>query len=347
MPPNRFAAIALIAPVAIAVPCACTRGGPGSAPAHSAGGAALAIVSPATAEASGQPTSHGPWAADDQRGSVNRITPGRVAAAAGLITHGRIYTLGRAYEPGMPMFGARHMSLTIPGAPTGGPMGENRIVYHDEMFTGEIGQIGTQFDALCHIAIRDEQGEDVFYNGLKGSDIRTPYGFTKLGVEQVGAIFCRGVLIDVPRFKGVEFLEDGHIITAEELQGAQAAQGIEVREGDAVFIRTAHGRLWMTDNERYIAGEPGPGLTAVKWLIERKIVLVGADNWGVEAVPGENPDRPFECHEWLIQRNGIYNLENLDLETLAADRVWEFAFIFAPVPIKGATGSPGNPIAVR
>ncbi len=106
-------------------------------------------------------------------------------------------------------------------------------------------------------------------------------------------------------------------------------------------------RLIMVDNDRYAAAEPGPGIDAIKWLIERKIMLVGADNWGVEAVPGTHPDRPFEGHQWLIQRNGIYLLENLDLESLATDRVYEFAFIFSPVPIKGATGSPGNPIAVR
>ena len=333
-----FTRIAVIAVVGLIPLCGCEPG---------RSVVSMSAIAPAPLAAHAQPPQSSPWGADDQRGSANRITPERVAAAADLITQGRIYPLGRAYEPGMPMFGARHMSLTIPGAPTGGPLGANRIVYHDEMFTGEIGQIGTQLDALCHIAIRDESGEDVFYNGFRGADIRTPYGFTKLGVEQAGVFFCRGVLIDVPRFKGVEFLEDGAVITSEELQGALAAQGVDIREGDAVFIRTGHGRLWMTDNERYAAGEPGPGLSAIKWLIDKKIVLVGADNWAVEAIPGEHPDRPFECHEWLIQRNGIYNLENLNLDALAADRVWEFAFVFAPVPIKGATGSPGNPIALR
>ncbi len=288
----------------------------------------------------------GTWGPDDQRGAMNRISPESVARAARLIQTGKIYSLGRVYEHDMPLFGQRHYSLTIPGAPTGGPMGTHNIVWHDELVSGEIGQIGTQLDGLAHIGIR-EDGEDIFYNGLKGSDIRTPYGFTKLGIENVGVFFTRGILLDIARFKSVEFLDGEYIITIDDIQGTLAAQQLVIREGDAVFFRTGHGRLWMVDNDRYSATEPGPGLAAVKWLIEKKVILLGADNWGMEAVPGENPDRPFEAHQWLMQKNGIYNLENLNLDELAKDRAYEFAFIFAPVPFKGATGSPGNPIAVR
>ena len=295
-------------------------------------------------------SSLGAWGSEDQRGAMNRITPDTVARAARLIQTGKIYSLGRVYEPGMPLFGERHYRLSIPGAEdghsTGGPMGTHNIVWHDELVSGEIGQIGTQLDGLAHIGIRKD-GEDIFYNGFKGSDIRTPCGFTKLGIENVGVFFTRGILLDIARFKSVEFLDGDYIITIDDIEGALAAQQIEIREGDAVFFRTGHGRLWMSDNDRYSANEPGPGITAVKWLIEHKIVLLGADNWGMEAVPGENPDRPFEAHQWLMQKNGIYNLENLNLDELAKDRAYEFAFIFAPVPFKGATGSPGNPIAVR
>ena len=103
----------------------------------------------------------------------------------------------------------------------------------------------------------------------------------------------------------------------------------------------------MVDNETYNASHPGPGITALKWLAERKIVMTGSDTSGTEAVPGENPERPFEGHQWLLNRHGIYNIENLELSALAADQVYEFAFVFAPLKLKGATGSPGNPIAVR
>lgn len=103
----------------------------------------------------------------------------------------------------------------------------------------------------------------------------------------------------------------------------------------------------MTDNETYSRSNPGPGITALRWLVDKKIVMTGADTGNVEAVPGEDPSRPYEGHQWLLNRNGVYNFENLDLSELAADRVYEFAFVFAPLELKGATGSPGNPIALR
>ena len=286
------------------------------------------------------------WGADDQRGAANRLTPAKVLEAVSLVTEGRVYSLGRTYEPGMPLFGGRHYSLTLPGAPTGGPLGENAIVYNDEMFSGEIGQIGTQFDGLGHIGTRVD-GEDLYYNGFTGSDIYGPYGLAKLGIENVGPIVTRGVLIDVARYRGVERLAAGEVVTRADLEGALAAQGVEIRPGDAVFIRTGHGALWMTDNDAYSAGEPGIGLEAAEWLIERQIVLKGADSTSGEVLPGEDPNRPYDLHVLMIAKHGIYNIENLDLDGIAEDEVWEFAFMFSPVPFKGATGSPGNPIAIR
>src|SRR5262249_22676903 len=94
------------------------------------------------------------WGADDERGAANRLTPERALAAAKLIRTGKVYSLGRVYEHGMPLPGKRHFSLTIPGQPTGGPDGKNRGVYNEEMFSGEIGQIGTQLDGLGHVGVR-------------------------------------------------------------------------------------------------------------------------------------------------------------------------------------------------
>ncbi len=313
----------------------------------------ISLLFGALFSARAQETSIGPkwwpseWGPDDQRGAMNRLTPAKVLEAVSLIKEGKIYQLGRIYEPGIPLFGARHYSLVIPGVPTGGPVGKNMIVWNDEMFSGEVGQIGTQLDGLGHIGVRVD-GEDIFYNGFKLSEIGSAYGgLKKLGAENIGVFFTRGVLLDVAAYKGVDRLEVGYVITIEDIEGTLQKQGIEIREGDVVIFRTGHSKLWMKDNATYNSGEPGPGVTAIKWLIEKKIVMTAADTWAVEAVPGENKDRPFEGHQWLITRNGIHNLENLYLEELAADKVYEFAFFFAPVPFKGATGSPGNPIAIR
>jgi kynurenine formamidase len=246
----------------------------------------------------------------------------------------------------MPLPGKRHFSLTIPGSPTGGPDGQNKVVYHDDMFSGEIGQIGTQLDGLGHIGVR-MLGDDYFYNGLRRSEFGKPYGLEKLGIENVGVFFTRGVLLDIAGYRGVDSMNVGEVVTVADVEGSLKKQGVTVGEGDVVLIRTGHGRLWMKNNEAFMKGEPGIGMAAGQWLCDHKVVLVGSDTWATEVVPPENKDRPFEVHQLLLVRHGIYNLENLDLEELARERTYEFAFIFAPLRLKGATGSPGNPIAVR
>ncbi len=286
------------------------------------------------------------WGAADERGAANRLTAARAQGAARLIQTGKIYALGRTYEYGMPLPGKRHFSLTIPGSPTGGPSGKNQGVYHDDLFSGEIGQIGTQLDGLGHVGVRIGN-DDYFYNGWRRSQFGTAYGLEKLGIENVGVFFTRGVLLDVAATRGVERLKVGDVISVADLEKTSKAQGIEIREGDVVVIRTGHGQLWMKDNTAFSAGEPGIGLAAAQWLCDRKIVMVGSDTWATEVVPPEDPERPFPVHQWLLVRYGIYNIENLDLEALARDKVYEFAFIYAPLKLKGATGSPGNPIAVR
>src|SRR5262249_4158315 len=286
------------------------------------------------------------WGPNDQRGAANRLTARHVQEASRLIRAGKVYSLGRVYEQGMPLPGKRHFSLTIPGSPTGGPAGKNQEVYHDDLFSGEIGQIGTQLDGLGHVGVRLAD-DDYFYNGFRRSQFGTAYGLEKLGIENVGVFFTRGVLLDIAAARGVERMKAGEVIPPGDLEAALKAQGVEVREGDVVLIRTGHGQLWMKDNAGYAAGEPGIGMDAARWLCARRIVLVGADTWATEVVPPEDPDRPFPAHQMLLVRHGIYNLENLDLEELARDKVCEFAFVFAPLRLKGATGSPGNPIAVR
>jgi kynurenine formamidase len=286
------------------------------------------------------------WGADDQRGAANRLTPDKVLEASGLIREGKVYQLGRLYEHGIPVPGKRHYSLTIPGLPTGSPMGSNQLVHNDELVSGEIGQVGTQFDGLGHIGV-NYHNDNVFYNGFKLSEFGDAYGLKKLGIENVGPVFTRGLLLDIAALKGVPRLEAGHVIRDADLQEALQRAGLTIHAGDVVLVRTGHGQLWMQDNEQFGAGEPGLGMQAARWLSQQQVVIVGSDNWAIEAVPHEDDERPFSVHQWLLVRHGIYLLENLDLEELSRERVYEFAFVFAPLRLKGATGSPGNPIAVR
>ena len=315
---------------------------------------AVLILLAASGEAVvGQETPVGPkwwpsqWGPQDERGAMNRMTPQKVLEAVKLVQRGQVYELGRTYEPGMPLYGNRHYSLTIVGTPSGGPFGRNQIVWHDEMFSGEIGQIGTQFDGLGHVGVRVGD-KDYFYNGFERSDFAKPYGLERLGVEKAGVLFTRGILADVASLKGRERLEIGYVITPEDIEGALEKQGVAPPgEGDAVLVRTGHGSLWMKDNVEYNRGEPGIGTAAARWLIDHKVTLVGADNVGVEAVPGDSPETVWVVHQLLITRSGVHILENLNLDALAKDKVYEFAFVFAPLKLKGATGSPGNPIALR
>jgi kynurenine formamidase len=280
------------------------------------------------------------WGADDQRGAANRITPAKVLEAKNLITRGQTYQMGRIYESAMPVFGTRHFSLRIPKM--FGPNGTNEMYYHDEIVSAELGQVGTQFDGLGHVGVGD-----VFYNGNRERDFAKAEGLTKLGIENVGALATRGVLIDVAALKGQATLAGGYEITRADIESALKRQNTAIRSGDAVFIHTGWGSLWVKDNARYTANAPGIGVGAAQYLVEREVVLVGADTWSVEVVPNPDAALAFPVHQLLLPRNGIYIFENLATEDLARDGVSEFAFFFAPLRLKGATGSPGNPLAIR
>jgi kynurenine formamidase len=311
------------------------------------------------------------WGANDQLGAPNMLNEQHVLDAAKLIRKGKTATLGKVYQTSAPAFGARYWKLVIPGMPTSGPdpfgAGKNDLVYNDEFLSTEVGQIGTQFDGLGHIGVRTSKG-DFFYNGNILSRFGTAYGLTKLGIEHIGekGFTTRGVLADVAGYRGVDRLPipkggmgDPGIVTAEELQAVLKKQGVEdLRPGDILLIHTGHGKYWGSDwdslspakqaenKAAFNSGEPGPGLAACKWMISKGIVMVGSDTWATEAVPGEDPGAPFTCHQEWMTRNGVYNFENLDLSALVDQKVYEFMFVWAPLKMKGATGSPGNPIVI-
>ena len=292
------------------------------------------------------------WGQGDQAGASNWITPDKVLEAAKSIRDGKIYRLGRVYEAGMPLFGTRTFSVTTPGGPTGGPLGANKLVYHDEFVSAQIGQVGTQFDGLGHIGIqrgRDgDRSEMRFYNGFSEQEIGGSDGLLKLGIEQVKPIVTRGHLVDVAGLKG-RMLNAGEEITVADLRASLSRQGLneaDVKQGDAVLFHTGWGRLWMKDNAKYNAGEPGIGLDVARWVADRGLCLTGADSWSVEVVPHADKSLAFPVHAELLAKHGIFNHENLFFDDLLADRKYQFMYVFVPVPIKGATGSPGCPIAI-
>ncbi len=280
------------------------------------------------------------WGAADERGAANHVTPASVLQAAKLIRTGEIIELGRVLSSTMPLFGTRTFDLYTKR--TNGPLGANKRDSNEELVVTELGQVGTQFDMFSHQGI-----DGLLYNCVPITAVATRTGFQKLGIETIGSLFARGVLIDVAAFKGLEMLSASYEITTSDLQGAIAKQGLKLSPGDAVLIHTGWGRLWDKEGARYSGPAPGIGLSAATWLASQDVLVIGSDTTSVEVSP--NPDKSLDTpvHQLVLVVNGIFLLENLKLDDLAAKRIHEFAFIIQPLKIRGGTGSTVAPIAVR
>ena len=315
----------------------------------------LAAVFPAAAQnrEEGPWWPHPIWGAQDQAGASNWITPDKVLESVRLVKTGKVYELGHPYERGMPMFGTRTYSMHLLGGPTYGPWGKNGAVGNDDFLCTQIGQVGTQFDGLGHVGTRmtmaDGSVKDVYYNGFTADEVLGADGMRRLGIEKIKPIVTRGILIDLPAYKSVERLPKSYEVTVEDIRGALARQGISeesIKPGDAILFRYGWASLWK-DPAKYDDSPAGIGVAAARWIVERKLTMVGADTSGAEVMPNPDPELVLPVHQELMNKNGIFLLENLDLDLLAADGAHEFLFIFTPVPFVGATGSPGRPIAIR
>jgi kynurenine formamidase len=208
------------------------------------------------------------------------------------------------------------------------------------IFTPE--HTGTHIDALCH------QAENLqMYGGIMaGPASQTSTGFKVLGVETIRPLVSRGVLLDVAGHAGVDRLPDLHAISNEELMQTAAAQGLAIAEGTVVLIRTGSGSLW-SDPATYLRSS-GLSSDASRWLANQRVLAVGADNMALDVIGYVDPDMGVSLpgHVILLVRAGIYIIENLYLEELAKNRVYDFTFVCLPLKIAGATGSPIRPIAL-
>jgi kynurenine formamidase len=280
------------------------------------------------------------WGAADERGSGNHMKSESVLRATQLIKSGEIIELGHVLNASMPFFGTRrfdvHTKRTFMNQPP------NRRGSNEEVLVSEIGQVGTQLDGFAHQTIGDK-----IYNCFKVDDISSRGGFTKVGIEKVGTLITRGILIDVAGLKGLDMLPDTYEITAQDLQQALQRQNLQLRPGDAVIIHTGWGKLWAKDNARYVKSCPGIGVAAAQWLAQQDPMLVGSDNWPVEVAPNPDPQLSLPVHQIMLVVNGIHLLENMRLEELAAKRVHEFAFVMQPLKLQGFSGASVAPIAIR
>jgi kynurenine formamidase len=324
----------LVGTLAVLLAVAASPGAPGSAQT-----AASPTISKADYERWKVELSNwGRWGKDDQIGAMNLITPAKRRQAAALVKEGFSVSLAhdvdtekavdnpQPYERQMLAIGADRFGVAFHG------------VAH------------THLDSLAHI-----HDNGVFYNGYRPD----PDGVMKANgharnsiVNLKNGILTRGVLIDIPRMKGVRYLEPGTIVTREDVEAFEKFAGIRVAAGDAVFIRTGRwarrAAIGPWDLGREAGMRPGPGASVLPWLKARDVALLGSD------VPPSTSPSDVEgvsgpVHDFALVRLGIHLFDNCDLEALAeaaaARKRWEFLLTVAPLPFRGGTGSPVNPIA--
>jgi kynurenine formamidase len=283
------------------------------------------------------------WGADDEIGSANLITAASVLKASSLIKQGKTQHLGIIIDKNTPAFGPRSLNVQIvqPGQEFGRSPFSNGFNYNDEVVQMWFG-IGSQLDGLGHPG---QHG--VFYNCNKGVDFVRTEGVTKMGIEKVPPMVARGVVLDMAAQAGVEYLKGGEYFTVADVKAAEKAQGTEIREGDVVLFHTGWtDAMFNTDPIKWGSTEPGMSEEVAQYLVEKNVVAVGADTWGVDVVPPQNKDNIFGGHVILMVENGIYMLETMQTGPLVRDNALEFFFVLGPTRIRGTVQAIIDPIAI-
>jgi kynurenine formamidase len=298
----------------------------------------------------------GRWGADDQIGTLNNVAPEDIVKAAQLIRKGCVFSLGLSLKEPIQsgLFGGRwnpiHTMLATGTDAAAGVQDKPApyLRYADDAINMPC-QASTQWDALCHIFL-----DDKMYNGYDAKlvDVR---GAKKLGIEHVrDKMVGRGVLLDVARFRGVESLRDGEAISSADLDACAEKQGIEIRKGDFVLVRTGHQErcLAKQDWTGYAGGDaPGLAFETCYWIRNKDIAAICTDTWGCEVRPNETSEANQPWHWVVIPAIGISMGEIFYLKELAedcaADGVYEFFFTAPPLHLPGAAGSPINPQAIK
>ncbi|MGR8919988.1 MAG: cyclase family protein [Gammaproteobacteria bacterium] len=316
----------------------------------------IAGLALAGAAAAAEPASK--WGAEDTLGAVNAITPASVLAATKLVTRGKRYALGMETSRDTPAFGARTIETFVVhnGAifgNDGAPVSKSRVTGNDDWGLVFFG-VGSQIDGFGHIGV-----DHVYYNGNRIEDFFRQDGLTKFSTSDIPPIVARGVVLDIVGYMketapervvsegGVDMLRADVAVNRAEIDGALARQGIALAGGDVVLVHTGYMALAALDPERYMAAQPGLGAEGGRYLADFEPVAVGADTFGVEIGPGEDPEVYLPVHTELITRRGIYILENMVTAELVADEAWEFMFVLGQARIKGTVQMIINPVAIR
>jgi kynurenine formamidase len=292
---------------------------------------------------------------DPQRGPAARQTPGALLDALRIPDVGTVYSLALPRFTGMPLFGS-HPPFQVsmyrtPGGLRGdgelpwGPRNEVNLGYMAEVVSGT-SHSGAHVDALAHMTIGDD---DHWYGGGTAHSHLGDRGPTVGDASKLPHFLTRGVLLDVPGFRGVPALPAHEPVTADELEAVAAHQGVHIRPGDVVLIRSGYLSRWPDPEGLACHVTAGPDISAARWLLDKGVVAVGSDTETFEVQPAPDlgsPANPQPVHTLLLIEHAIYLFESIYLEEIARDRVYEFLFIALPIKVQGATGSMLDPVAI-
>ena len=283
------------------------------------------------------------YGAGDRVGAANNLSADGTKRAAKLVKTGKTYSLGMTTGPESLAYPPRKYGIVITQSNdgTGARTGENLATSNDDILMTYMG-IGSQIDGLGHLGI-----DHRYYNGLEAQKFVAPGGLLELGTDTVPPIATRGVLLDMAALNGVETVPAGTAYNRAEIDAAMKRQKLApIGKGDVVIFHS--GWQKKAGSAEYASlVHPGVGVEGAKYLASLGVVAVGADTIALEVNPFENANRPFEVHQTLLAKNGVYILENMVTSELAADRAYEFLFVLGQPKFKGAVQAVINPIAIR
>jgi kynurenine formamidase len=281
------------------------------------------------------------WGEEDEQGALNQIGPDQVRRAASLVKTGRVISLAQPIADKTPVPAMRqpvmHLMNRDGGDYAAGAKRPGGVQVAEDTLIIPV-HLATHIDALCHVWY-----DDKLYNGFSGNGTRSSSGATRCGVEKFSPLVTRGLFFDVVKHRG-SAPKMGETITAGELKEIGAKAGFAPEAGDAVLIRTG---WWEEHGNKpdYFDGEPGIDVEGAEWLAKAGVSLVAMDNYAIEVIPFPT-GTVFPVHQRLLRDYGVPLMEGLILTELAASGATEFMFTAAPLPVKGATGSPLTPLAV-
>ncbi len=289
----------------------------------------------------------------DEMGKVyTHTTNESVVLAAQLVKKGVIYDLGTERYNAMPVHPVHPPFQVMAYRTPRGLANQKDQAWLEENNSENVGFInefisgtmhtGTHIDSFSHITCGFE---NKWYNGFNADEHLGDHGPMKADGGKFLPIFSRGILLDIPKFLGVDILPRHQAIDSKLLEQTAESQGLEIGKGDTVLIRTGYMQKWLSPDAEEFFGS-GINLDGAKWLSEKGVINVGGDNASLEQVPAVNPNNPHPVHTHFLIEEGIHIMEFVELERLARDSVYEFLFVASPLTVRNATGSMINPIAV-